>query len=175
MKVGTIIRRFLIPGWYVTLACFWRFRAQVSPRAEVELSRNLRLGRGTVVSSFTKVKVSNGVLSTGNGVRIATGCFLDAHAGGIAIGNRVLIGANCVIVAVVYVNSRLGVPLEDQGQISTGITIGDNVFIGANSVLVDGSRVGDDVIITPGSVVYGAVPAGTVVSGSPAKVVFKRR
>jgi acetyltransferase-like isoleucine patch superfamily enzyme len=175
MKVSTIIRRFLIPGWYVTLASFWRFRAQVSPRAEVELSRNLRFGRGTVVSSFTKVKAADGVLRTGSKVRIATGCFLDAHAGGISIGDGVLIGPNCVIVAVTYVYSSLGVSLEDQGQTSEGITVGNNVFIGANCVLVDGSKVGDDVIITPGSVVFGSVPARSVVSGNPAKVVFKRR
>ena len=175
MKVATIVRRFLVPGWYVTLACFWRFRAQVSPRAEVELSHNLRFGRGTVVGSFTKVKATGGLLVTGTGVRIATGCFLDAQAGGLTIGNRVLIAANCVILAVDYRHSRLGVPLDEQGITSKGITIGENAFLGSNCVVLDGSEIGPDVIVAAGSVVSGKMPAGAIVSGNPARVVFVRR
>jgi acetyltransferase-like isoleucine patch superfamily enzyme len=175
MKLGTILRRFLVPGWYVTFACFFRFRAQVSPRAEVELSSNLRLGRGTVVGSFTKIKAAGGVLSTGVGTRIATGCFLDGQAGGLSIGNGVLIGANSVIVTGSYRYDRLGVPLDEQGFTSQGTRIGDNTFIGSNCVILDGSDIGDDVIVTPGSVVSGRVPSGVIVSGNPARVIFKRR
>lgn len=175
MKIGTVFRRFLVPAWYVTLRCFFRFRAFASPRAEVEFSDQLRLGRGTVIGSFSKVKAEQGVLTTGRGVRIANGCFLDAHAGGLTIGDRALIGANCVISAVAYKFSAIGVPLDEQGQTSKGITIGSNVFIGSNSVILDGSQLGNDVIVSPGSVVSGRVPSGTVISGNPARVVFKRR
>lgn len=175
MKVATLVRRFLIPGWYVTVACYWRFRAQVSPRAEVELSSNLKLGRGTVVGSFSKIKATGGPLVTGQGVRIATGCFLDAQAGGLTIGNRALIAANSVILAVDYQHSRLGVPLDEQGITSKGIVIGENAFVGANSVVLDGSNIGPDAIVAAGSVVSGKVPAGAIVSGNPARVVFIRR
>lgn len=175
MRVTTVLRRFFLPGWYVTLVCLWRFRAQVSPRAEVELSPMLRLGRGTVIGSFTKVKAEQGVFSTGSAVRIANGCFLDAHAGGLSIGNGVLIGANCVIVAVAYKYSRIGVPLAEQGQTSRGIVIGDNVFIGSNSTVLDGSHLEHDVIIAPGSVVSGTVPAGAIFGGNPARLIFQRR
>ena len=175
MKLGTTVRRFLVPAPYVTLRCLLRFRAFVSPRAEVEFTDSLQLGRGTVVGSFSKVKAEQGILRTGKGVRIANGCFLDAHGGGLTIGDHVLIGANCVISAVVYRFSAMGVPLEEQGKTSQGIVIGSNVFIGSNSVILDGSQLGDDVIVTPGSVVSGRFPAGTVLSGNPAKRIFQRR
>lgn len=175
MKVGTLLRRFLVPGWYVTIVAFLKFRAQVSPKAEVELSNNLRLGPGTAVGSFTKIKAAEGILKTGPGTRIATGCFIDAQSGGLEIGSGVLIGANCVIVTGSYKFNRMGVPLDEQGFTSRGTRIGNNAFIGSNSVILDGSHVGDDVIVSPGSVVSGRVASGTVVSGNPARAIFKRR
>lgn len=175
MKFGTLLRRFLIPGWYVSTVCFMRFRAQVSPRAEVELSGNLRLGRGTVVGSFTKIKAAEGMLTTGAHTQIATGCFLDAQAGGLSIGRGVLIGANSVIVTGSYKHDRMGMPLNEQGFTSRGTRIGDNTFIGSNCVILDGSDIGNDVIIAPVSVVSGKVPPRVVVSGNPARIIFKRR
>lgn len=169
------MRRFLVPGLFVTISCYLRYRAQVSPKAEVEWSKRLVLGRGTVVSSFTKIKASDGTLRTGKGTRIATGCMLDAQAGGLDIGDHALIGANCVIVTSSYKHDRIGVPLEEQGASSLGTRIGNNVLIGSNSVILDGSDIGDDVIIAPCSVISGRIAANSVVSGNPAKVIFTRR
>jgi acetyltransferase-like isoleucine patch superfamily enzyme len=174
MKIGTLARRFLVPGWFVTIVYYIRFRAMVSPRAEVELSGSLWLGRGAVVSSFSKIKAT-GPLRIGAGTRIASGCFLDGQTGGLEIGENVLIGANCVLVTASYRYDRLGVSLVEQGLSSKGTRIGRNTFIGSNCVVLDGSSIGDDVIVAPNSVVSGQVPAGTVVSGNPAKVIFRRR
>jgi acetyltransferase-like isoleucine patch superfamily enzyme len=41
--------------------------------------------------------------------------------------------------------------------------------------VLDGSEVGENVIIGAGSVVSGRVPANSIVQGSPAKVIFTRR
>lgn len=174
MKIGTVARRFLVPGWFVTIVYFVRFRALISPRAEVELSRNVRLGRGAVISSFSKIKAT-GPVRIGARTRIASGCFLDGQAGGLEIGEDVLIGANCVLVTGSYRYDRLGVSLVEQGHSSKGTRIGRNTFIGSNCVVLDGSSLGDDVIVAPGSVVSGQVSAGAVVSGNPAKVIFRRR
>jgi hypothetical protein len=46
VKLGTAIRRFLIPGFVVQWIYFLRCRALVSARAEVELSSKARLGYG---------------------------------------------------------------------------------------------------------------------------------
>jgi acetyltransferase-like isoleucine patch superfamily enzyme len=49
------------------------------------------------------------------------------------------------------------------------ITIGSNVFVGTGVTLLPGSRIGDDVVIGAGAVVTGAIPAGCVAVGVPAR------
>ena len=51
------------------------------------------------------------------------------------------------------------------------VTIGDNVFIGAESVVLPGVRIGSNVIVGANSTVTHDVPDGSVVAGSPAKVI----
>ena len=51
------------------------------------------------------------------------------------------------------------------------VTIGDNVFIGAESVVLPGVTIGSNVIVGANSTVTHDVPDGTVVAGSPARVI----
>ena len=56
MNARKVAQRFLVPSFVVTLIYMLRYRCKVSPRAEVELSARLRIGAGTRISSFAKVK-----------------------------------------------------------------------------------------------------------------------
>ncbi|MET0292476.1 MAG: acyltransferase [Steroidobacteraceae bacterium] len=173
-KFGMIVRRFLVPNFVVSVYALLRFRAQVSTRAEVELSRHLALGPGTTVSSFAKIKASHAMLRTGTKCGFATGCFVDAGAVGITMGNHVICGPNVSIIAVNYRYARLAVPLEEQGMTSLGIRIGNNVWIGANSVILDGTELGDNTIVVAGSVVNRKFPPDCIVQGNPAKLLLRR-
>ena len=51
------------------------------------------------------------------------------------------------------------------------VTIGSNVFIGAESVVLPGVTIGDNVIIGANSTVTHDVPSGSVVAGSPARLL----
>ena len=51
------------------------------------------------------------------------------------------------------------------------VTIGNNVFIGAETVVLPGVTIGNNVIIGANSTVTHDVPDGTVVAGSPARVL----
>ena len=51
------------------------------------------------------------------------------------------------------------------------VTIGDNVFIGAESVVLPGVTIGSNVIVGANSTVTHDVPEGSVVAGSPARVI----
>jgi acetyltransferase-like isoleucine patch superfamily enzyme len=175
MNTSDILRRFLMPAPVVSLVYLAKHGCKISFRAEVELTPNLSIGRGTQVSSFVKIKASHGPLRIGERVMIATGVFMDAHAGGLEIGDLTMVGPNCVLVAVNYRYDRLDVPLQDQEKTSKGIRIGKDVWLGANVVVMDGAMIGDHTIVGPGSVVSGSLPDKVVASGSPAKVVFKRR
>jgi acetyltransferase-like isoleucine patch superfamily enzyme len=173
--LGLVARRFLVPAFVVSLYGLVRWRARISTRAEVELSGNLRLGRNTTVSSFTKIKVTDGPLIAGAHCGFGTGCFISAGAGGIELGDHVLCGPNVVLIASNYSYERLDVPLEQQGQTSLGIRIGRNTWIGANSVILDGSVIGENSIVAAGSVVNRQFPPNAIIQGNPAKLIIQRR
>ncbi|MGE0114232.1 MAG: acyltransferase [Steroidobacteraceae bacterium] len=174
-SVGLIARRFLVPSFVVSLYAFLRWRSGISTRAEVELSSNLRLGRHNTISSFTKIKVTDGALITGDHCGFGTGCFVSAGAGGIEMGEYVICGPNVVVIASNYKYEALGVPLEQQGHTSVGIRIGRNVWIGANSVILDGSVIGENSIVVANSLVNRRFPPNSIIQGNPAKVILQRR
>lgn len=175
MKFTALARRFLLPSILVTLIGFLRFKAFISPRAEVDLSPSLRIGRKSQISSFTKLKSTAGPLEIGERCSIATGCFITAGPGGTYIGNDCLIGANCTIVSNAYGYADLHVLFADQPQTSKGTRIGKNVLIGSNCVIVDGATIGDNVMIDACSRVSGNIPDNSVAQGNPARVIFTRR
>ncbi len=127
MKIAKLLKRFLMPAPVVTGICWWKYKSKVSPKAEVELSPLLTLGRNSVISSFTKIKVNDGPLSIGANVSIATHCFISADEGGVRIGDYCMIGPNASIVGNNYRYDRLDVPICLQEKTSKGITIGHNV------------------------------------------------
>lgn len=164
-----------MPAFGVTLITWFRSRAFISPRAEVELSPQLSIGRKTQVSSFTKVKVGGGPLRIGQRCSIATGCFIGSGESGTYIGDDCLIGANCTIVSSSYRYDDLDIPFAEQGHQSKGTVIGNNVLIGSNCVIVDGAKIEDNVMIGAQSLVTGKIPRNSVAQGNPAKVLFTRR
>jgi acetyltransferase-like isoleucine patch superfamily enzyme len=175
LEASKFLRRFLMPSIGVTLIIYFRSKAMISPRAEVELSPQLHIGRKTTVSSFTKIKVAGGTLHIGNRCSIATGCFIGSDKAGTYIGDDCLIGANCVIVSGTYRYSEIDVPFARQGRDSKGTYIGNNVLIGSNCVIVDGAHIEDNVMVSAQSVVSGKIPKNAVVQGNPAKIIFIRR
>jgi acetyltransferase-like isoleucine patch superfamily enzyme len=173
-KIKKLIRRFLVPQVVTCAYYFFRYRARISPRAEVELSPNLTMGRDCTISSFSKFKASDGPLTLGQRCGFATGCFISTGQKGIIIGDNLVCGPNVVITASNYIHDRLGVHLEDQGHTSKGVRIGNNVWIGANAVILDGSVLGDNTIVVANSLVNRRYPANTIIQGSPAKIILKR-
>lgn len=158
----------------MSLVAFLRWRARISTRAEVELSSKLRLGPRTTVSSFTKIKTTEGCVHTGRDCGFANGCFIAAGAGGIELGDDVLVGPNVVIIAINYRYAEVRVPFEQQGRTSLGIRIGSNVWIGANTTIVDGAVIGDNTIIVANSLVNRRFPPNVIIQGNPAKIIMRR-
>ena len=177
MNFGSLtkgIRRFLTPSIVVTGVYYLRFGAKVSPKAEVDLSPNLKLGKGCVISSFSKFKATDGPLVVGARGGFATGCFVATGAGGIEIGDNVIVGPNVNIVSVNYRTHALDVHLEDLGHTSRGIKIGHNVWIGAGCTILDGAVISDNTIIVANSLVNRRFKPNAILSGNPATVLRKR-
>lgn len=174
MKTGKIVQRFLLPSPIISLYYFFKFKCYVSVKAEVELSRNLTIGKNTKISSFCKVKASDGLLIIGSNVSIASGCFISSLKR-VEIGNDCLIGRHVCILGGSYKYDRINIPIRNQGHNSKGTKIGNNVWIGSGSCIVDGSKIGDGVIVAPNTVVSSKVPDNAIVQGNLGKVIFTRR
>ena len=174
MPKWKLVRRALTPMVVVRLYYLWKHQAAISGKAEVDLASTTSWGKGCVISAFTKIKIS-GPFVMGRRVQIATGCFVGAGRGGLTIGDDVLISPNCTIVTGNYRFDRLDVPLQEQGTEGKGVRIGHRVWLGSNSVVLDGADIGDNVIVSAGSVVSGRVAPNTILQGNPARVIFTRR
>ena len=164
----------LTPSFVVTAYYLLKYGAKVSPRAEVDLSKNLQFGKGCTISSYTKIKAIDGPVTFGNRAGVAIGCFIAAGEAGIQIGENFVCGANVNIVATNYNHSEIGVHLEDQGSSSKGIIIGDNVWIGSGCTITDGAVIGDNVIVAANSLVNRRYKSNLILQGNPAKTVLKR-
>jgi acetyltransferase-like isoleucine patch superfamily enzyme len=177
MKLSNVIKgiqRQLTPAFVVTAYYLIKYGAKVSPKAEVDLCDNLEFGKDCVVSSFTKIKALDGPLKVGNRGGFATGCFIASGEGGITIGDNFICGPNVNIVAVNYNYASKDMHLEDAEKTSKGITIGNNVWIGAGCTITDGAVIGDNTIVTAGSLINRRYKNDVLLQGSPAKVIMKR-
>ncbi|WP_022868677.1 DapH/DapD/GlmU-related protein [Schaalia vaccimaxillae] len=102
----------------------------------------------------------------GNGVFINAGCRFQDQ-GGIFIGDRTLIGHNCVIATL---NHQLE-PARRANLLPAPVRIGEGAWLGANVTVLPGVTIGEGAVVAAGAVVTKDVAARTVVGGVPAKVL----
>ena len=169
------LHRVFTPGLIITGLYLIKYGCKVSPRAEVEISNLIKIGKNSDIGSFTKIKANNGELNIGKEVSIASNCFISAEEGGVEIGDFTMISPNVSIIGNGYKYNQLDMPICKQAKTSKGIFIGENVWLGAGVVVLDGASIGDGTIISPNSVVSGRVPANVIAQGNPAKEIFRRR
>jgi lipopolysaccharide O-acetyltransferase len=116
-------------------------------------------------------------------IAIGESCNLSSYVH-IACTNRVTIGDGFLCGSGVVISDHAHGQYRGAGQ--TGpevrpaarrlsndgvVAIGNNVWLGDGVVVLAGAEIGDGVVIGANSVVNGAIPAGTVAVGAPAKVV----
>lgn len=174
MRLKKIIQRFLVPSFVITIIYAMRYKCMVSPRAEVELSPLLKIGKGTQISSFTKIKATDGPLTIGAQVTIGTNSFISADRMGVSIGDYTMFGPNVTVVGNNYRFDRLDIPMSRQEKTSEGIRIGSDVWVGAGAIILDGVTIGDGAIIGAGAVVTRDVGDYQIVAGVPARPVKNR-
>jgi len=65
--------------------------------------------------------------------------------------------------------------MNKQPNIASPVQIGSDVWVGSHSVILSGICIGDGAIIAAGSVVKKDVPPYTIVGGTPATILGKRK
>ena len=117
---------------------------------------------------YTTEKLISMGMKVGKNFQRLNGVILDpSHCWLIEIGNNVTMAPRVHILC----HDASTKPFLNYTKISR-VTIGDNVFIGAESVIMPGVTIGSNVVIGANSTVTHDVPDGTVVAGSPARVIY---
>lgn len=112
-------------------------------------------------------------VDVGKNCFISLGAYIDTcYPGSITIGEGTFITRDAKLIA--HDHSVYRLPPDDAGKRDDGrgtIHLGKKVFVGAGAIILRNVTVGDNAIISAGSVVGRDVPANVVVMGNPARVI----
>ena len=111
-----------------------------------------------------------GDVTLGKGVSVWYNAVLRGDEGAITVGEN----TNSQDGAVMHEETVVGRGCTiGHNAIVHGCTMGDNVLIGMGAVVLNGAKIGDNCIVGAGALVTGKMdaPAGSMILGSPAKVV----
>ena len=148
-------------------------RCKIHHRASIDASSGGRIELGSHVTINRYAYIQGGVgIRIGDRVEINNFCVVDG-TGGVEIGDGTLIGPGVRIVS--YQHRFEGrCPIRDQGSDAKPVFIGRDVWIGANAVVLAGIKIGEGAVVGAGAVVTRDVPAWSVVTGVPARIVRVR-
>ena len=111
-----------------------------------------------------------GDVTLGKHVSVWYNAVLRGDEGAIKVGDNTNIQDRAVMHEETTVGSGCTI---GHGAIVHGCTVGDNVLIGMGAIVLNGAKIGDNCIVGAGALVTGKMdaPAGSMILGSPAKVV----
>lgn len=165
-----------------------RHRVRVFGRIELRIPRSrVVLGQGVVIhAGVTLTGNKNGAdtITLGSFSTLEKNSYLNAHGGGIMLGEHVHVGVGCVMqglgglrvgkntmfgpYAQVYTSnhrsSKPSLPRHLLGERPRPVAIGSNCWVGANCVVLPGAKVLDESVIPAGEVLHrerSPMPAGT--------------
>jgi len=130
-------------------------------------SLSKRCGKNVFIGSRVVLKNVQG-LALGDNVSIHSGCYLDA-LGGITIGDNVSIAHQSSILSFDHTWSNYDVPIKYNKLSCVGVYISSDVWVGCGVRVLDGTRIGDRVIVAAGAVVKGNLESRGIYGGVPAR------
>lgn len=125
--------------------------SRIEPGAYIR--EGAHIGKNCVIMMGAVINIG---ASIGDGTMIDMNAVVGARG---QIGQNVHLGAGSVVAGVLEPPSK------------TPVIIEDDVVIGANAVILEGVKVSKGAVVAAGAIVTKDVPTGTVVAGSPAKVI----
>jgi acetyltransferase-like isoleucine patch superfamily enzyme len=113
-------------------------------------------------------------ISISSGSRIGPGSMINA-AGGLTVGFNVIFGPNVVIWTQNHNFFNANLLPYDEKIIDRPVFIGNNCWFGEGVKISPGSVIGEGVIASIGSVIFGEIPDYAIVRGNPAIVIAFRK
>lgn len=133
----------------------------------------VEIGENSQLSSNVRLDAMGGDICIGANVLINTFTIVTAWSG-VKIGNNVLIAPFCHLT-----DRNHGVEkntlIKDQTGTSASITINQDVWIGSSSVILQGVKIGEGAVVGANSTVNKPIDDYTIVAGSPARIIGKRK
>lgn len=133
----------------------------------ITIGSHVFLGRGTILSC------KNGDIVLGDHVNMGFHCEIFSGSS-VTVGEYGLFAAQSYLVGGGHAMDAEGVPVIEQERRSRGIALGANVWLGTGAKVLDGVRVGRDVVIGANAVVTQDLPDGAVAAGVPARILRQR-
>ncbi len=141
--------------------------------------KGITIGDNIRIGDFSRILCTGTLKNMGKGMKIGNNfgcgenCFFGA-AGGIEIGNDVIMGQNVRFHSENHNFSNTDVLIRLQGVTNKGIRIGNNCWIGSGVVFLDGINIGNGCVIGANSLVNINIPDNMIVGGIPAKILKMR-
>lgn len=95
-------------------------------------------------------------------------------AGGISIGDNVMIAAHCYIIDNNH-GMLVNVNMMEQPDNIKAVVIGNDFWLGAGVKVLRGSVIGNGAVVGANAVVKQTVAENCIVAGVPAKVIGQRK
>jgi acetyltransferase-like isoleucine patch superfamily enzyme len=133
----------------------------------IEVGHGAFLGRGTILSC------KDGDITLGDHANLGFHCEIFSGSS-VAVGAHALFAAQVYLVGGGHAFEASDAAVVDQPRTSRGILLGDNVWLGTGAKVLDGVRIGKDVVVGAGAVVNADLPDGAIAAGVPARVLRSR-
>jgi acetyltransferase-like isoleucine patch superfamily enzyme len=141
--------------------------------AKGETNRGIDVGRGVFLGRGTILSCKDGDIVLGDGTNLGFHCEIFSGSS-VTVGRHGLFAAQAYLVGGGHEFEERGRPVIEQARSSTGISLGDNVWLGTGAKVLDGVRIGRDVVVGANAVVNADLPDGAIAAGIPARVLRLR-
>ncbi len=147
-----------------------RFPSYIGKPTYIE-GKNIKIGKRCRIFPGLRAETHNGgAITIDSNVAIAQNLHITS-GDDLFIGEGTCIAANVCITNIIHNYYDLSDSILNSGVMTKETKIGKHCFIGYGSVIQPGAILADNVIVGALSVVTGHIPSGSIVVGSPAKII----
>lgn len=164
-KIGCLILYYSIARYLPSNIIGKKFRYILCRNIFKHCGKNVNIERGACFGSGRNIEI-------GNNSGIGINACIPSNT---IIGNDVMMGPNCYILAHNHAFDRIDIPMLNQGFMERKQTIIENdVWIGRNVTMTPGRTVSNGTIIAACCVLTKDFPEYSIVGGNPARLIKSR-